>query len=154
MLLITYGSPMIDSLKGKIFILGEKMWSLFQLSVWRRKLLVLNHGNAVHVENSSWVIHPLIDTCYVTLNTNQESIKSTMKRYINLKIVGRHFFLPVFSEHIKGIILERSSMIVNNVEKSFCVKNHSRATKILTQGWNPMNIKNVGMPWHGDQLFE
>ena len=44
-------------------------------------------------------------------------------------------------------------MNVNNVEKSFSMKNHSRATKILTQGWNPMNVKNVGTPWHADQFL-
>ena len=84
------------------------------------------------MEKPKCIIHPLLGTRNVTLKINQESLKSVLRRYINVKSVGRHSFLPVTSEHMKGVTLERNPMNVMSVEKSFHIKNPFDGTKELT----------------------
>ena len=81
------------------------------------------------MEKPTSIIHPLLDTRNVTLMINEESLKSALRRYINVKSVGRHSFLPVISEHMKGVTLERNPTNVMSVEKSFHIKNPLTAQK-------------------------
>ena len=77
------------------------------------------------------------------MNTKHESIKNTVKSHINVKNVGKHSFIPVLFEHMKGLTLERNPMNVNSVEKPFYIKKPSKHTKEVTQERNPINANNV-----------
>jgi hypothetical protein len=51
---------------------------------------------------------------------------------------------------MKGVTLERNAVNVYNVEKFFHIETLCNNTKELTQGRNPMNVRNVGKPSCGE----
>ena len=73
---------------------------------------------------------------------------------INVRNVKEHSIIPVLLKYMKRVTLERNPMNVYNVENVFYLENVGSNTQELTPGRNLMNVKNVGKPSYGKELFE
>lgn len=102
--------------------------------------------NAVHVEKSSCIIHPLTVISDVMLNTNVTTIKSMRRSHINVKYVGESSVIVSGMKNMREVTMERKTINVRNVGKHFVFLHPFKHIEGFTQEENSTNVRNVGKP--------
>lgn len=99
--------------------------------------------NVIYVEKSSLVIHLLINTSDLTLDTNLVAGRMMERSHINVRSVGKPLVTSSLLENMNGIT-EKNAINVRNVGRLSLTASLFSDMRGPTQVKNPMNAKNVG----------